>query len=160
MSFMLLGFWWAIVTFKHDLWMGSPEVRRVATSLTLHFLLPGVMSLISLLGVNNSALWRTGFLLASLAGAKAAVNGHQAQERGMFAGRNWILRHGWKGLFVLYFLIAVVAAGGSDLIQALGMGLVPLEIEGVLVGSELLLGAHFAWSLFVEAGRAQGRSDH
>lgn len=76
----------------------------------------------------------------------------------MFGERSWVLRHGWKGLFVLYFLIAVVAAGGSDLTEALGFALAPLEIEGALVGTELLLGSHFAWLLFVEAGRAKGSS--
>ena len=119
MSVVLLGFWWAIVTFKHEEWMADPALKRIASWISLHFLLPGVMSLASLLAIENSLLWRTEFVLGGIGGAVASV------MSGIYARRarippvlgGW----GWKALMVLYLLIAVVAVSGPRLLTALSI---------------------------------------
>ena len=44
-SFTLLGFWWVVVQFRHDEMTADPGRRRLAFVVSLHFILPGLMSL-------------------------------------------------------------------------------------------------------------------
>ena len=48
-SFTLLGFWWVVVQFRHDEMTQDPGRRRLAFVVSLHFILPGLMSLGALL---------------------------------------------------------------------------------------------------------------
>ena len=72
LSFVLLGFWWAILTFQFDAWMAAPARRAIAYYVSLHFLLPGIMSLVSIISIETSALWRIGFAAGGLLGAVGA----------------------------------------------------------------------------------------
>jgi hypothetical protein len=73
LSFTLLGLWWLILQTKYREWIGDNERRHMATSVSLYFLLPGVMSLVALLGANIPFLWRVSFALASAIGAMETV---------------------------------------------------------------------------------------
>ena len=50
LCFTLLGLWWLVLQTKYKEWINDSERRRMATSISLYFLLPGAMSLIALLG--------------------------------------------------------------------------------------------------------------
>ncbi|MCC6176076.1 MAG: hypothetical protein IT305_12290 [Chloroflexi bacterium] len=47
LSFTLLGLWW-IACQAHMDWLAEPTGRRMAYVVSLHFVLPGAMSLLSL----------------------------------------------------------------------------------------------------------------
>ena len=147
----MLGFWWAIVTFKHDEWMPDPLLKRMSLYVSLHFLLPGTMSLVSLLAVQNTVLWRSGFGVGGACGAVAAVLTYRASRRRPAAG--WPRNTLCLAMVVVYLCIAAVAAGGSRLTDDLGLGRRALVVEGGLVGLLLFTGAQFAWALFSQERR-------
>ena len=150
-SFVMLGFWWAIVTFKHEEWMGDPALKRMSQYVSLHFLLPGTMSLVSLLATQNTVLWRSGFGAGGVFGAVAAVMSYRASRRRSRIGglRSWQ----WLAMVVVYLCIAGVAAGGAPLTEELHLGRRALVVEGSLVGLLLFMGAQFAWTLFAQSRR-------
>ena len=57
-SFTLLGFWWVVVQFRHNEMTQDPGRRRLAFVVSLHFILPGLMSLGALLTADAPLIWR------------------------------------------------------------------------------------------------------
>ena len=72
-SFTLLGFWWAVVQFRHADWVDNPSRRRLAHVVSLLFLLPGTMSLMSMLTGDTPVLWRLSFGAAGVLGLVATL---------------------------------------------------------------------------------------
>ena len=72
-SFTLLGFWWVVVQFRHDEMTQDPGRRRLAFVVSLHFILPGLMSLGALLTADAPIVWRLTFGAAGIAGMAAVV---------------------------------------------------------------------------------------
>ena len=70
-SFTLLGFWWVVVQFRHEEMTGDPGRRRLAFVVSLHFILPGLMSLGALLTTDAPVVWRPTFGTAGVAGMVA-----------------------------------------------------------------------------------------
>jgi hypothetical protein len=56
--FTLLGLWIIVVQTRHAEWRQSAVHRRRAYGVALHFSLPGLMSLLSLVDPASTALWR------------------------------------------------------------------------------------------------------
>jgi hypothetical protein len=56
-------------------------------------------------------------------------------------------------LALVYVAVTTVAIGGTPLIHKLGSDVKAIQVEGVLVGLLLFLGAQVTWSLFVESWR-------
>ena len=73
LCFTLLGFWWVVVEYKHDELTSSPGSRHFTFLVSLHFILPGIVSLASLLA--TGPLWRVAFGLAGLTGMLAVIVG-------------------------------------------------------------------------------------
>jgi hypothetical protein len=148
---VLLGFWWAVVTFKYDTWVRDATRRRVAYFVSLQFLLPAVMSLVSILAIDTTAVWRVSFALGGLAGAAStlALVGAAAPLRR--AGPLPLHFVAWNALAVLYVGIIAVAAFAPSLSD--GVGLDALDFEAILTSLLVLLSFQCAWSLFMEAER-------
>ena len=153
-SFTLLGLWWIALQAKYNEWIADPLRRRMITIITLYFLLPGSMSLLALLAIENRVLWRIAFVVFCLVGVFATgllaadarkVSG-EAQENPK--SWNWRVMRGscWVGV-VLYALITVVALGATTLADA---GIQPLTVAGVLVTLIVILGLVLAWTYYVE----------
>jgi hypothetical protein len=73
LAFTLLGLWWLVLQTKYNEWIHSQTRRRMATNITLYFLLPGSMSLLALLATTSRLLWQVAFVLAALIGAVATA---------------------------------------------------------------------------------------
>jgi uncharacterized membrane protein YuzA (DUF378 family) len=145
--FTLLGFWWAVVQFRHAEWMRKPGYRRMAHAVSLYFLLPGIMSLVSLLAGGANYLWRVTFAIAGLVGIIATlivINAVKVEEESIQIPRvvQWIT----VPLYALITLIALRPEVGQDL----GIALQPLELEGILFSAMIFFGINFAWLLFSE----------
>jgi hypothetical protein len=153
LSFALLGLWWVVIQFKADLWLTDPVRRRRAYGISLYFLLPGLMSLLSLLAADATWLWRVGFGLAGALGMIEAVTILAGRPTSGAAGGTRAVTASHVATLVLYGLVVVVAAW-IGLPDALGVNLTPLVIEGILVTLILLLGVNLAWRYFVEAAPA------
>ena len=145
-SFTLLGFWWVVVQFRHNEMTQDPGRRRLAFVVSLHFILPGLMSLGALLTGDAPLVWRFTFGLAGVAGMVAVVIASRgiAEPTGAIAA---IARYEWLAL-PLYAVITLVAIR-PDLVQS-AVGLAPLQVEGSIMTLLVFLGILFAWALFTE----------
>lgn len=152
-SFTLLGFWWVVVQFRHDEMTQDRGRRRLAFVVSLHFILPGLMSLGALLTADAPIVWRLTFGSAGVAGMVAVVIASRGVKdpTGAIAA---IGRFEWIAL-PLYAVLTLVAIR-PDLIRTT-FGLEPLQVEGVIMTFLVFLGIVFAWALFTEPHPA-GRS--
>jgi hypothetical protein len=64
--FTLLGLWIIVVQTRHGEWRQSAVHRRRAYGVALHFSLPGLMSLLSLVDPASTTLWRSRLRLSPL----------------------------------------------------------------------------------------------
>jgi hypothetical protein len=145
-SFTLLGFWWVVVQFRHDEMTQDTGRRRLAFVVSLHFILPGLMSLGALLTSDSPIVWRLTFGSAGLAGMVAVV----VASRGVQEPTGAIAAIGkaeWIAL-PLYAVLTLVAFR-PDLVQS-SVGLIPLQVEGIVMTLLVFLGIIFAWALFTE----------
>ena len=145
-SFTLLGFWWVVVQFRHDEMTQDPGRRRLAFVVSLHFILPGLMSLGALLTGDAPLIWRLTFGTAGVAGMVAVVIASRgvSEPTGAIAT---IGRFEWLAL-PLYAVLTIVAIR-PELVRE-NFKLEPLQVEGTIMTFLVFLGIVFAWALFTE----------
>lgn len=148
LCFTLLGLWWLVLQTKYREWIGDSERRRMATSVSLYFLLPGVMSLIALLGADIPLLWRTTFAIASAIGAiETFLAGRRSGPR---KGSPLIAMGPWLG-FALYLLVVIVAVAITPPgISLFGVAFSPLLTAGLCLSLLVTLGVLLAWGFFLD----------
>jgi hypothetical protein len=149
LCFTLLGFWWVVVQFRHAELTASAAARRFMFLVSLHFIVPGLVSLASLLA--TGPMWRIAFGLAGLTGIAAALAGTRAggSMSPLLAG----LRV--KALLgVPVYAVVTAVALAPDVVRT-SLGLEPLQVEGLLLLVVLLLGILLAWWLFTGPGPSE-----
>lgn len=161
LCFTLLGLWWLVLQTKYSEWISDHARRRLATTISLYFLLPGAMSLLALLSADNPLLWRIAFTIASILGVvvTAPVWGPQrtvAKEatplaRGSGFGVEIFIAARWFGVVVYLFVLTLSIDPGIARL----VGATPLLLTGVGLSLLIVLGVSLAWSYFLEPG-AQG----
>jgi hypothetical protein len=139
LCFTLLGLWWVVGQVRYQEWVADPRRRRQAYAVSLYFLLPGVMMMLSAINADLSTLWRVAFGLAAVVGLV---------EVGLYATTAAIRTTGATVLhvcsFVLYLLIALFAIKPT-LAMDMGLGLAPREAEAILVSFVIVVGVNLAW---------------
>jgi hypothetical protein len=155
-SFTLLALWWVLLQIRHDEWISDAPYRRSVYDVSLYFLLPGMMSLASLLAVQETSIWRWSFAVFGIVGAVESVL--LIARRGALRAAGPLVRTADVLSVLLYGLAAVVAIW-EDLPEELGIGLRPLELEGLFVAALLLLGVTLAAAIFVSTGPHVARPD-
>src|SRR3712207_327107 len=135
-SFTLLGLWWVVVQLKFKEGAGDARRRRHAYGIALFFLLPGVMSMVSSVNSDNSALWRLAFGVTALLGITEVLL--YLRTGGQRAAGPLALRVFAIGLYVLIALFAV----RPELTDDVGVTLEPREVEAVLVALLVVVGAN------------------
>jgi hypothetical protein len=154
--FLVLSGWWVILSLHFKQWMGDPLRRLLVFDVSLTFLLPGLMSIVSLLAVGVPAMWRVAFAVAGTAGAvKAVVLWRRRAQHGP-AGV-FVACASWASLTV-FSLIAAVALRPSLVAQA-GVDLTPLAVEGTLVSCLLVLGFALAFRMFMTTVHEHARPE-
>jgi hypothetical protein len=148
-SFTLLGLWWVVVQ-SHDAWRANPARRRMAYAVSLHFLLPGAMSVLSLVAPDAAWMWRLTFATAGILGIIGAVTVLRTLREEYDAPRLARLIE-WVAIPV-YAVVAIVALV-PELVGNLGLGLTPLQVEGFTLAVLIFLGVQVAWILMVEPSR-------
>jgi hypothetical protein len=140
--FTLLGLWIIVVQTRHAEWRQLAIHRRRAYGVALHFSLPGLMGLLSLVDPASTALWRISFAIVAAGGAivLALVRGPGPTMLGVAA---------YLVAVVLYVLIAVVAVAPS-IVAGLGVSIRPLRVEAVLLTTVVFLGVNVAWLLLFD----------
>jgi len=142
LCFTLLGFWWVVVQFRHAELTRDAAARRFMFLVSLHFIVPGLVSLASLLA--TGPMWRVAFGLAGLTGIAGAIAGTRAGASisPLLAG----LRVKALLAVPVYAVVTLVALA-PELVRT-NIGLEPLQVEGMLLLLILLLGILLAWWLF------------
>ena len=107
LCFALLGLWWVVVQFKHEQWMSQPGKRRMAYSISLYFILPGLMCLVSLLAADAKILWRLGFGIAGALGGLESLYMILKGDAGAVPS-GWLSIGRWI-VVLLYVLIVLLA---------------------------------------------------
>src|SRR5215470_14395168 len=123
--FTLLGLWLIVVQTRHTEWRGVAAHRRRAYGVALHFSLPGLMSLLSLVNPASMTLWRVSFAVAAASGAIVLL-----LVRGSLPGAAG--RVAYLAAVALYALIAVIAAV-PGLVTSVGLPARALQVEAVLL---------------------------
>lgn len=143
-SFTMLGLWWVVVQVRRDDWLPSHDHRRMAYAISLHFALPGIMSLVSIIDPSTPALWRLAFAAAAGIGAAGLLAAHGSWRRALQHSRLRDLAY-WTGL-ALYLLVALVAAV-AEIVKAAGVP--PRPLEALLLSLLVFLGFNVAWISFM-----------
>lgn len=154
-SFTLLALWWVLLQIRHDEWMEDVAYRRSVYDVSFFFLLPGMMSLASLLAVQETSIWRVSFAVFGLVGLAESV--WLFARRGTPRAAGAVFRIGDVVSIALYALAFLVAVW-KELPDELGLGLRPLEVEGLVVTTLLLLGVTLAAVIFVSTGPHRARA--
>jgi hypothetical protein len=140
--FTLLGLWIIVVQTRHAEWRRLSVHRRRAYGIALHFSLPGLMGLLSLIDPASTTLWRTSFAIAAGGGVIVL-----ALVRG--PAPTWLGMASYAAAVLLYALIAIVAIAPS-VVTHLGISARPLRIEAVLLTLLVFLGVNVAWLLLFD----------
>jgi hypothetical protein len=148
-SFTLLGLWWVVVQTREE-WRRIPARRRMAYVVSLHFLLPGAMSVLSLIAPDVTFLWRVTFATAGILGVIGAITILRTVREEYDAPRaariiEWIA-------IPIYALVTIVALV-PELLTNFESELKPLQIEGLILTILIILGVQLAWILMVEPTR-------
>lgn len=138
--FTLMGLWWAVVQFRHDEWMSDPDHRRMAHAVYLSFLVPGMMSMGSLVSGDVRFIWQATFVLSALLGGAATFLVMRSVKKG--AGQSWLFRGGRWVVLALYAIVVLFAIE-----PGLAAPLKPLQVEGLVLSGLIFLGVNFAWVL-------------
>jgi hypothetical protein len=146
--FTLLGLWLAVVQTRHSEWRRVAAHRRRAYGVALHFSLPGLMSMLSLVNPASTTLWRASFAVVAASGAIVLllVRGSLPTAVGRLA---------YLTAIALYVLIAVVAAAPS-VVADIGLTVRALRVEAVLLIILVYFGVNVAWLLLFDETPAAG----
>jgi len=152
-SFTLVGLWLVVVQAR-PAWRFDPDRRRMAYVVSLHFLLPGAMSVIALAAPDQAVVWRVSFAAAGAIGVAGVALMVRAMREDHDAPR--IVR--WLQLVVLpAYLLVTALAIAPGIVAAAGLVLTPLEVEALVLSLLLFFGVQSAWFLLVEPTREERR---
>ena len=151
-SFTLLGLWWVVVITRTD-WRPSPARRLLAYTVSLHFLLPGMMSILSIVAPDEPLIWRAVFSLAGALGVAGVILFRRALQEDHDTPRLVVVLE-WVVL-PIYVAITVLALFPT-IPKDLGMSLTGIQVEAILVSLLLFFGVQGAWILMVEPVRPPG----
>jgi phosphatidylserine synthase len=143
LSFTVFGLWLVVVQTRHADWSRSPEHRRRAYAVSLHFAVPGLMALLSLVDPTDQALWRVAFAVSAAFGAGVLAY-LQFSPIPTPRGRLWQLESTVSILlYVLVMAVAIFFDAAKDIAA-------PLRIEAVLLSLIVFLGVNVAWALMFD----------
>ena len=143
--FTVLGLWLVVVQTRHGDWSGSAEHRRRAYAVSLHFALPGLMSLLSLVDPNSKAMWQVSFTVIAALGVVALI----ALRTSATSGVNLAAEIAHWVAVALYAVIGIVAVRPA-ILSDLGINIAPLRVEAIALSLLLFLGLNVAWLLMFD----------
>ena len=143
LSFTLLGLWWVACQGRSE-WLGRSGGGPMAYVVSLHFLLPGAMSLLAMVAPDEPLIWRGVFATAGALGTVGVVLiGRQMRLVTRAARQARVLT--WVGVPVYALIVAVALVPQS--LEQIGLRLAPLQVEAIMLSALIILGAQAAWLL-------------
>ena len=152
-SFTLLGLWLVVVQAR-DEWRFVVARRRMAYVVSLHFLLPGAMSILALAAPDQAVVWRVSFATAGAIGVAGVALIAQTLRQDADCPKivRWLQ---WVVLPIYILITALAVAPG--IVTALGIGLTPLQTEAIVLALLLFFGVQTAWFLLLEPTHEERR---
>jgi hypothetical protein len=143
LSFTLLGLWFGVMQLAHGGWRTDPRQHRASLHVALHFFLPGMASLASMLagGVGGGIIWKVTFVIAGLIGVAEAVS-FLRLKGGVDSLPSKVLRSVDPLLYAAMVVVVFVPRGT--------FALTPLQLAGMATGGLFLIGLCFVWLAFAE----------
>jgi hypothetical protein len=148
-SFLLLGLWWVVVQ-THPQWHTNIARRRMAYVVSLHFTLPGAMSIFAITAPDVGIVWRISFTIAGLLGIAGCLF-VIATLRTEHDAPRLVRIYQWVVL-PAYVLITILAAA-PEVVNGIGLSLTTLQVESLLLALVLFFGVQTAWVLAIEPAR-------
>lgn len=143
LSFTVYGLWLIVVQTRHSEWRHSADHRRRAYAVSLHFALPGLMSLLALVDPANSTVWRVSFAASAAAGA--IILGYlQFSPVPTPRGALWQIESTTSIILYGLIFLGALLPGTAREIGA------PLRVEAVLLSLIVFLGINVAWALMFD----------
>jgi uncharacterized membrane protein len=131
LSFTLLGLWWVACQARSG-WLERTGGQAMAYVVSLHFLIPGTMSLLAMVAPDEPLIWRGVFAIAGVLGVLSVVLISRQMAPVTRAARQARIL-AWVGVPV-YAITALVAVA-------------PQLVETVGLSALILLGVQAAWLL-------------
>ncbi|MEV6524819.1 hypothetical protein AB0M43_22945 [Longispora sp. NPDC051575] len=141
-NFTLLGLWWVAAKDRPDMSVRDSAGRRMAYLVSLQFVVPGTVSLLSQVAPDVPTLWRVSFTFAGLAGALGIALLVPALRKS--TGQPRTARALLWGAVPVYLVVAAVAAI-PPLGDAVRGNLTSLQVEAILLCLLVFLGVQSAW---------------
>ena len=148
LSFTLLGLWAVVLELRSRAAKSDVRERRHIYSVLLFFLLPGLMSLFSMID-DSSLWWRLVFGITASVGTAEIVFYLQAGRDGLSRG-DILLRLAGLLAYILIFLVALQPKAAANL----GLGLTGIQFEAIFVTVLLVIGVNMVFLAIV------GREDN
>lgn len=148
-SFTLLGLWWVVVQ-SNEGWRRDPGRRAMAWAVSMHFVLPGAMSILALAAPGVGWLWRAAFVAAGLLGV-AGVGWFIRTLREEYDAPTLlrVIEHVALPVYVVITALALF----PDVARVLVPDLQPIQVEGLIVAILVFMGVQAAWILTIEPPR-------
>jgi len=144
LAFTLLGLWSVVVELRLRAVKTEARERRHIYGVLMFFLLPGLMSLFSI--IDDSTLWwRVAFGVTAAVGLAEIVLYVQSAE-GAAATRDLMLRAIGFADYVLIIFVALRPTIARDL----GIEFTGIQVEAVLVTALLVIGIHMVFFAIVD----------
>jgi len=150
--FALLGLWLVAAQLREKVWRQDSKRMSRAYVVALSFVLPGMMSVFSLIDQNTSTFWQASFATVAFGGvlimlairrsfAVQAEPGRTGLRR--LTDPDWLALAAYVTAIVLYLVIGVLALFG---------GLAELRTEAVLLTILVFLNFNAGWLLLFDVG--------
>lgn len=149
-SFTLLGLWFVVVQLKYKEGAGDPQRRRHVYGVTLFFLIPAVMAMLSSINTEMKMLWRVTFGITGALGLVEIVL-YFATD-GIRTKSASVLRM----LAILVYIPIVLVALSPSLVDDVGIDLLPREVEAILLSAVIVIGVHLAFLALTESNETAG----
>lgn len=141
--FTLVGLWWTVVSSKKE-WLTNPEMLELASGVYLSFLLPGLMSLVAQVGLENSLVWQISFALAAILGIFYTNRIRKRTKTVAPAGKFHQNRWGVNVIYALILLVTIFPRLGNL------AGLSGLQTEAILLAGLLFIGHGLTWEFLTQ----------
>jgi hypothetical protein len=152
-NFTLLGLWWVAVLERADLRRPGSRSGQMAYVVSLQFLLPGTVALLSQVAPNVAFVWRTAFALGGVAGVVGIVMLVPTLLQTRLRNPARLLLAVGVPIHALVALVAVL----PDLRSTFGLDVNSLQVEAILFCLLVLLGAQTAWTAAMAPNPDDGR---
>jgi len=150
-AFTLTGIWWYVVAANPE-WSSRSERRLLAYVVGMSFMLPGAMSLLSIIAPDQPMLWRATFAVAGILGLASVLLVLRTLREDHDTP---VVVKAFQVLLVPLYAIVALIALFPEIPANLGLTLKGIQVEAIANTLVVLFGAQCAFILTLEPRRTR-----